>query len=280
MQLSYDDLKLIKYLFECEFLTREQINNYILKDISNRQIDNIISKLKEFKFIKTMRNPFEFINEDYIYSAEFFAEHSLLNEKTHNKFKKMCNEFELHYIDPIKYRLFEKETFNNRTHDYFLNNVRFMLENIGAKNWIPEYILRKKYNKINNDKEEDKKIPDGLIEDKLNIAIEVERTLKSPKRYMRIFKKYHNNFEKDIDLVIYVVVGEKSQYIYDGLERFLTPELKKRDTYKIENKFNNVKLTDNFYENYFVIKYEDLKKGKYVIENTYNEKKLYIPDIL
>jgi len=194
--LTNNDLKLIKYLYECEFLTRKQIYDYVLSDITNRQVRNILSKLKSFNFIKYLRNPFQFSNEEYIYVVDYFAESSLMMTGTFKQFKKMCDEFNLNYIDLDKYRMFKTETFNNRTHDYFLNNVRFMLEDIGAKNWIPEYIIRQNDSYKNNKKGHIKKVPDGIIKGTNNIAIELERTLKTPSRYLDIFNKYKKEKEE------------------------------------------------------------------------------------
>ena len=271
MQLSYNDMKLIKYLYECEFLTREQINNYIFKDMNNSYIRKRLPMLKRNKFIKYKRNPFDFVNEKYVYMVDFFAEENLMMEKTHNKFKKMCNEFDLHYINTDNYKLKDKLDLRRVFKQYNLNNVRFMFENIGVKHWIPYYIF-KNLNMGNKIKDNDKRTfevyPDGIIQENNTIAIELERKIKPKIHYRDLFIDYHK--EDLFKIIIFVAYGKQAGNIYNGLQS------------KLNDKFasNYKDLPDHFYNKFFVIEYNDLMKGNYDIYNKKMDKTINIKNII
>ena len=266
MKATKNDYKLIKYLFESKFLTKKQILDYILSDMNSDYVKSRITQLKKYRYLKYITNPLPFINEKNIYLADFFAYDNLLHKKMIKDFKEMCKENNLLFINPKEYNLVKELNYNNVIHDYYLNNLRLMLEEIGAKNWLPDFIIKKR-------KKHDK-VPDGLIKGKYNIAIELERTLKKPKRYGKIFDLYQD--ENNIDFVIYVTVGKSSDNIYKRLKGFMKPSFLNSKYLKNEE----LELVDNFHENYFLIKYENFKNGNYIIKNTYNDKEYYLPDIL
>ena len=271
MQLSYNDLKLIKYLYECEFLTRKQIKKYVLKNTHNVHIQRRLPKLKRNKLIKYKRNPFDFVNEKYVYMIDFFAEEILMMEKTHNKFKKMCDEFDLRYIDTDDYKLKEKLDLRRVFKQYNLNNTRFMFEKIGVKDWIPYYIF-KNLNMGNKIKDNDKRTfdvyPDGIIQERNTIAIELERKIKPKIHYRDLFINYHN--EDLFEIVIFVAYGKQAGNIYNGLQS------------KLNDKFasNYKKLPDHFYNKFFVINYNDLMIGNYDIYNKKMDKTINIKNII
>lgn len=271
MQLSKNDLKLIKYLFECEFLTREQIKKYVLSNINNSYIQRRLPMLKKNDYIKYKDNPFSIVNEKYIYMVDYFAEDSLMMKEIHNDFENMCDEFDLNYIDPDDYRL--KDKLDNRKifKQYKLNNVRFMLEDIGAKNWIPYYIFKnlsmKNKMKGNYNKSFDV-YPDGVIYKNKLIGIELERKIKPRIHYKNTFKKYAK--EELFDTVIFITYGKNSGNMYNSLQNKLTP--------KFAQEYND--LPNYFFNKFYVIKYEDIINGKYDIYNKEMDKTINIKNII
>lgn len=278
MKITDNDLKLLKYLFECKFLTRKQIKNFVLKNLSSRTINGRLPKLKNMNYIKYHKNPLPFVNEKYLYTADFFAKESLLNTENHKKFKNMCKKLNLKYLNTDNYSLYDSIKLNSIKHDYYLNNVRFMLEKAGAKGWIPENVIK--------ENEKFSKVPDGIIDSKKRIAIEVERTLKYPiKRYFDIIVKYQDinikrNGIKYLDYILYVIQGNHSKAISNKFKEIFRPEIKETDMYKQFRKFEGKSLLDIFYRKFFFITYEDLKKGNTIIENYYTNEKLDLKKIL
>ena len=92
-----------------------------------------------------------------------------------------------------------KRAFNPSTiqHDLLLNDLRFWFYKMGVKRWVSDVQIRSQLLSKKKKKESPKRlIPDALfvVEDasgvKRSVALELELTAKSSKRYGRIFKNY------------------------------------------------------------------------------------------
>jgi len=271
IKLSKNDLKLIKYLYECEFLTRKQIKNYVWENLHNVHIRRRLPKLRKNNYIQYKDNPFSFVNEKYVYMLDYFADDSLMMTGTFEQYKKMCDEFNLNYIDLNNYT-FKNELDDRRLNkQYHLNNVRFKLEEIGVKNWIPYYVFRN-LSMSNKIKKSDNKTfdvyPDGIVQEKNLIGIELERKIKPRIHYRDLFVKYDK--EDLFKVVIFVTYGRNSGNIYNGLQGKLNPEF----SYDYDD------LSRNFYNKFFVIKYSDLMNGNYDIYNKKMDKTINIKNII
>jgi hypothetical protein len=86
---------------------------------------------------------------------------------------------------------------NMLEHDFKLLSLRLAMEDLGiARSWMPEHIIRSSiFEKYGLLKAKDKLVPDGFMAVEVDgvkhsIAIEVELTFKSRKRYEAIFRRY------------------------------------------------------------------------------------------
>lgn len=86
---------------------------------------------------------------------------------------------------------------NMLEHDFKLLSLRLGMERTGiAKSWMPEHVIRSKiFEKYGLRDAKNKLVPDGFMALELNgiqqsIAIEVELTFKSRRRYQESFKRY------------------------------------------------------------------------------------------
>lgn len=272
MQLSKNDMKLIKYLFECKFLTRKQIKKYVLANMNNSYIDDRLPQLRKNNYIKYVDNPINFINEKYLYVADFLAEQNLIADENNEKLKQICNDNNLLYVNPSVYKLNKEIDLRNLIKNYYLNEVRFKFENIGAKNWLPKYIIRN-VSRRNLARENGKKIykiyPDAIIRDKYNIAIELVDKSKAIIRYKEKFKKYD---DENFDFILYITFGNSSGYLYNSLQNKFNPVF-------MENDITSDNINDDFYNKFFAIKYKDIKNKNYKIYNKEMKKSYYLPEI-
>lgn len=76
-------------------------------------------------------------------------------------------------------------------HDLWLQKIRVRAEAAGWKNWLPDRALRRRLAQENQGKPW-LKVPDALAvnPDGETIAVEVERSIKNPKRYQQIMAAY------------------------------------------------------------------------------------------
>jgi hypothetical protein len=86
---------------------------------------------------------------------------------------------------------------NMLEHDFKLLSLRLAMESIGvSKSWMPEHIIRSSiFEKYGLLRAKDKLVPDGFMAVEVDgikhsIAIEVELTIKSRKRYLETFRRY------------------------------------------------------------------------------------------
>jgi hypothetical protein len=86
---------------------------------------------------------------------------------------------------------------NMLEHDFKLLSLRLAMENIGvARSWMPEHIIRSNiFAKYGLLQAKNKLVPDGFMAVEVDgiqhsIAIEVELTFKSRKRYQETFRRY------------------------------------------------------------------------------------------
>ena len=251
MKLTNNDLILFKYLFENNFLTRDHIHNYIWDNLNNKYIYHRLLQLKEKGFIETVDDPIPYNNrktlvlgkEKAIYYMDMYVE----------KLKKLKrnDNFEFRYIKPSLYTEQKDLDYRQIKHDYFLNELRFILEDYGANKWYSDTLIYRQ--KLFS------KIPDGLFENEYfgkekTFAIELERTLKQDYRYREIFKRYSQ--EKEIDYVIYVTIGEDTDVIYDSLKN------KKFKSKFMEKEIDKDEVSEDFYNKFYLTKYKHLKNGE------------------
>lgn len=101
---------------------------------------------------------------------------------------------------------------NTLAHDLWLQKIRIRAEAAGWKNWRNDKQIRRivgQLSKSGKGRSEWIRIPDGVAENPAGevVAVEVERTVKAPKRYSYIMSTYLQMIsKKTIDRVDYVCV--------------------------------------------------------------------------
>lgn len=160
-------------------------------------------------------------------------------------------KFKFRFVSPSLYSEQRGVDYRQIKHDYFLNELRFILEDYGASRWYTDTLIYRQ--KLFS------KIPDGLFQNKYfgevkTFAVELEKTLKQNYRYRDIFKRYSK--EEEIDYVIYVTIGEDTDVIYDSLaHKKFTPEF-------MEKEIDKGKVPEGFYNKFYITKYRELNNGK------------------
>ncbi len=97
---------------------------------------------------------------------------------------------------------------NTIEHDVHLTDVRLLFESMGlANDFTPEWEMKSRAMRTDRRSANDRVIPDGLIVESINgeskvIAVELERTRKSSKRYERILQQYSQ--KPSIDHIWYI----------------------------------------------------------------------------
>ena len=212
LRITDNDLILYRYLFEQDFLTRDQIKNYVWKDLSNSHIDNRLSRLTKEGYIK--KHPDLSAGVGTVLMAGSGAV-GLLNNDT--IIERMLNLKRI-FINKERfiraYAERKKLNFARYNHDEYLTNVRFVLEG-----FIKEYMsyrLLMVYNRNVKGKTKEERLkkkytrptPDALMKTDLGTyAIELENTLKQDFRYKKkIFPGYEE--EDRIDVVLYICTSD------------------------------------------------------------------------
>ncbi|HEX3046519.1 MAG TPA: hypothetical protein VHY08_17310 [Bacillota bacterium] len=251
IRLMDNDLLLLKYLLESNFLTREQVQKYIYSGYSEQYLNSRrFWKLCRGKFIK--KGPMVDQNRTVLLADEMaLIGVSVYRERLEN----LCRERRLFYVTPDLYLLQPRIDLRQFTHDYYLNQVRFEFENRGADFWISDKLLyrTRKF----------KKIPDGVFQKEQRIfAVELETTLKKPGRYKDSFSLYCSTPE--IDFVLYIAGNNR---IYRDLARMITPGF--------------IDDSPEAFKKFMLIRLDDFLKGGLVFQNhAYNDFELDLDAIL
>lgn len=207
--------KILEWLFEFEYSNAEILQKSVNR--SRSAIDRTLKRMKQDGLVK-------------LYKPQLLR-HNIWGITLSGVARIAGDDFD-------ENRVFRFSKFNefSALHHYDIQNVKIYIK----KNGFNFYHTRRE--KIGNKG----KVPDGIMETKKgDVAVEVERTIKSKKRYQQIWGSYVNSINK----------GE-----YIGVNYFLTHE----DTYRLKNIFSNTeKLTlDN--KNY---KFSDSMKSKFAFSN-------------
>jgi hypothetical protein len=251
IRLLDNDLLLLKYLLESNFLTREQIHKYIYRNCSERYLNSQrFWKLCRGRFIK--KGPVIGATRTVLLADEM----ALIGVSVYQeRLKELCRKLRLFYVTPDLYLLQPQIDLRQFNHDYYLNLVRFEFENRGADFWIPAKLLyrTRKF----------KMIPDGVFQKEKKIfAVELETTLKKPGRYKDLFSLYSTTPE--IDFVLYIAGSNK---IYRELARMITPGF--------------IDDSTEAFKKFLTIRLDDFLKGSLVFHNqAYNNFKLDLGTIL
>ena len=227
LRITDNDLILYRYLFEQDFLTRDQIRNYVWKDLSNGHINNRLARLTKEGYIKKHPDLSEgmgsvlmagsgavgLLNNDDIIERMMNLKSSFINKE---KFIRAYSER-------------EKLNFARYNHDEYLTNVRFRLEKL-AKQYM-SYRMLMVYNRNVGDKEEKytRPTPDALMRTKLGTyAIELENTKKEDYRYQdKIFPGYAENDK--VDIVLYICTSKSIlEAVNKNINKYPTYDTKTR----------------------------------------------------
>jgi len=212
LRVTDNDLILYRYLFEQDFLTRDQIKNFVWKDLSNGHINNRLARLTREGYIK--KHPDLSAGMGSVLMAGSGAVGLLNNDDIIERMMNLKSSF----INKEKfiraYTEREKLSFSRYNHDEYLTNVRFKLEKVA--NEYMSYRMLMVYNrnvKGKNKKEKLKKkytrpTPDALMRNKLGtFAIELENSKKEDYRYQdKIFPGYAKNDR--VDIVLYICTSK------------------------------------------------------------------------
>ncbi|MFW5891127.1 MAG: replication-relaxation family protein [bacterium] len=251
LRITQDDLVLFKYLFEHDFLNRTHIRNYIWQDRHQVSTRRRLAKLTRYGFLKKKLKP----NRDRANLTILLPTKKALTalKENEDKFKNLARNNTVFYdkINPDNYKVRDikvvEEQFTRFLHKEKIINLRLILEDHGAKNWVSKNIIRRKA-KL-------KTIPDGLFSRNGDVfAVELETKKRYDSKYKYKFERYVQ--EDKVDKIIYIA-GYKS--IYDNLIEVINP--------KFFSKFN----ANTQYQNFYIAKYENMINGELQVINPFKE---------
>lgn len=230
VMITDKDLILFKYLFECNFLTRNQIKRYIYdsKSYSTRRL----WQLNKAEYIKKEKSP---LNQ----STFIMADQKALDfvRAVPDRLEKMNrnDRFKSYFIKPRLYKLEDEISLGKFHHDSMLNSIRFQFEDYGADYWISDKIIYRK--KLYP------KIPDGVFnKNKKTYAVELEHTLKAKSRYKSILGRYA--LEQKLNYILYLTTSDT---IYNAMQRKFNPKF--------------ISYSKDAYKQFFAARLEDFKRG-------------------
>lgn len=252
IRITDNDLLLFKYLFESEsdFLTREQIRDYLWSDFNEHHVKKRLWQLTKEEYLKKKPDPTSMKETVLMCDKKALDYIRLDGVQERLKNLKRNDNFKLYYLNPEVYKVKDEIDLRQYDHDRMLNTLRFIFENNGANYWLTsKLIYRKKLAK---------KTPDALFHDNKKLyAIELENTLKQKHRYKDIFATYAQMFRgkgleinKNINKVLYITTSDS---IYKSLQK------------KINSKF--ISYSKDSYKNFFVAKLEDIKENNFKFHN-------------
>lgn len=265
--MTEDDLQLLKYLFECNFLTRDQIKKHIWKNKSKSYSTKRLWQLTKEKIIKKRPDPLSLNNRKSILMAtEKGLDLLELHRDTLKNSEKLKNQTGNYYRPKKYYSARDQLDLRQYEHDKDMTSIRLYFEEKGAKKWTPHgVILRDKMFK---------RYPDGIFENRNNVfAVELEYNQKSKSILKDVFERYnHEIVNKKINYVLYIA---KTKSIAEAMLRYFNPEM-------IENFIDIVDGEDEqgnrikkekiwrIYQRFFVTTIDDITKGNLEFEGVEN----------
>ncbi|MFW5794685.1 MAG: hypothetical protein ACOCV1_04285 [Bacillota bacterium] len=214
LRITDNDLKLFRYLFEQDFLTREQIKNYVWKDLNNSHIDNRLARLTKLNYIK--KHPDLSGTFTTVVMADKMAKTLLSNNTIVERMINLEDYFINDKTFINSYITREKPSLGRFNHDEYLTNIRFKLEKSVSE--FMSYRLLQVYNKNNSDNKYTRPTPDSLaVVNGKTIAIELENT---PKRRIRYEKDIFSGYNED-DRIDYVLYFCTDRNIYEKIIEYV-----------------------------------------------------------
>lgn len=248
LRVTDNDLLLYRYLFENDFLTRDQIKNYVWKNLNNSYIDDRLAKLTKENYIK--KHPDLTVGTGSVLMAGSGAQTLVKNDSIIEKMLALKSYFFNRKGAILKYRERNGLNLARYDHDRYLSNVRFKIEKRVKSYLSYRMILIHNRNSL-KEKKFTQPVPDALYisnDDKI-YAIELEKTLKKKSRYQKeIFPGY--GADKRIAGVIYVctssnILNRINGYLKDGF---------------VKGKYSD------FYQKIYLVDYKKLIKSKKEVE--------------
>jgi hypothetical protein len=238
--LKERELLLFKYLFESDFLTRSQIQQYIYPE-ARQYFPVRLWQLTKEEYVKKLAHPLGKLNETLI-MADYKALEALRFHRAELKTLKRRDNFRFRDFNPEEdYRVQSGLDMRSFSHDLLLNDIRFLLENAGANYYrTQKMITREKLIAFT---------PDGLFEKRKSAyAIELEIARKDIERYKEIFKRYA--MENKVDYVLYLADDGK---VYNRLASLIN---QKTISYSIDA-----------YKKFYLIRLDDFLRGDWHFVN-------------
>lgn len=252
--LTPEDLLLIKYLFETDFLNRDQIKKYVWNNRSESYTQNRLWRLTREGFLRKTNNPLGLQGETVLMATKKALNairdreevlHEILSKLNRTSIQKIFDTYLYSEQEGLNYAVF--------SHDNILNEVRFILEELGVDFWHTSKILsRSKLFSF---------VADGIFqvkgknESKL-FAVELELFLKGTKnkenRYKEIFYNYSSL--KKIDYVLYICGNDR---IYKGLSDKINPKF--------------IDYSPTAYQKFFLISLKDFLKENFIFRNPFDK---------
>lgn len=251
IRLQNDDLLLLKYLFETDFLDRDQIKKYIWNNRGEKYSIKRLWQLTKEEILKKAPNP------DSVTGSVLMATSKALLYMKNNidriKDLRRNDNFKFQYISPGDYRVQNELRLGNFRHDNLLNLLRFKLEDYGADGWVSDKILfRNKPFKYT---------PDGLFQKKKKFfAVEFEIYMKRNHRYQHILHSYDTHIGNRNDRLDYLIYFCFEKQVYDFLSNRMRPDYQK-----------DGKMLKN-YNRMFLIRWGKFMEGDLRIYNHYDKR--------
>jgi predicted transcriptional regulator len=260
VRITKNDIILLKYLFENNFLTREQIGEYIYSSLT--YANQRLSKLTKTGFVKKKPYPLKDGNRTTFIMPTRKALSYLKTEKGKKKLKniKRNDEFEHRFIKPKNYIVRDSISLDQFEHDDQVNKLRFEFENIGAYFWVAQDIAER-FNLHS-------KIPDGIFDTrdrKTKFVLELEKTLKRNSRYINSKYGVLTRYAQDdsIDGILYVVEGES---LYKSIMKKINPK--------------SIPYPKGAYKKFYVAKLKEILDGDYRFYNKAADKVFDLREVL
>lgn len=261
--ITKDDLLLFKYLFECKFLSREQIKRYIWVNKGKSYVTRRLWQLNKTGYILKQLDPLSLNKNTVLLPTEKAL---IILELHRDKLKSLTRvkDQKINYYHPEEYYFVsDKLDLRQYEHDKDMNTIRLLFEDYGANQWIPHgVLLRDKLFRRN---------PDGsFINNGYVMGIELEYNLKSKFILKKIFEKYRLDIiNEKINYVLYIT---KTNSIAKSMLNYFNPQMIKNYVYVDEkgtdNKGKIIKeeKTDLIYKHFAVTTIDRVLNGDLVFK--------------
>lgn len=242
IRLQVNDLMVFKYLFEEKYIHRDLIKKYLFAGYNKSYFRQRISQLKKEGFVYSKPDPFSGEGREVIFPTEkalFFYD---VKFKDFKKRLSQRGNSKLALFEPREYKIYDELNINELVHKNYITESRFIMENLGVDEWKNELFFYNKY----------KKNPDAIFKiSKYTYALEFEYTFKNKRRYNGIIQRYERIKKIDFDYIIYLT---SEDFVYNRLKNIFNV----RKVPQIHNEW---------YKRYYLLKFEDLSKGVFTLNN-------------